>query len=314
MGKMLETLRQRGTDRRPAPQDGPATAAGSEDGSLLPAVEESEEVPFIEVGGKHVPMDASPAVLATAERTPRPVRLTAPATNEVASVTGLSVEFRPVAAELPPPQTRFAPTLITFHRPEQAQSRQYQALAASLLTALPAARSRVLLFTAVAPGAGTTTVLLNLAISLARQGKSRVGVVDANWRRPAVAEQLGLPEVPGLAELLSGSVGLGQVLQETGQANLLALTAGRCGAGAGPRLGGEAMRGLLRQLRERFELVLLDGPCWPLEQGLLALAQGCEAVYLVSPQGEAEAPETARLLQTLPQQGVPLRGHLLTAR
>jgi Mrp family chromosome partitioning ATPase len=240
-------------------------------------------------------------------------RLVAPPAEEP-EPTPLTVQFRPVQAELPPPQARFAPELIAFHRPDHHLSRQYQGLGTSLLASLPPARARVLLFTSVAPGAGTTTVLLNVAISFARQGKLRVVVVDANLRQPAVAERLGLPAVPGLAEVLGGAASLPDVLQETGQPNLLALTAGDPAAVARTRLAGEAMRSLLRQLRERFELVLLDTACWPAQPGLLPLATACEAAYLVSPAAEAQGPEAEGLLQELRRQGVPVRGHLLTAR
>jgi Mrp family chromosome partitioning ATPase len=136
--------------------------------------------------------------------------------------------------------------------------------------------------------------------------------VDANHHQPAVAERLGLPEVPGLAEVLAGRVALGQVLQETGQPNLVALSAGA--AGIAVRLGGESVRGLFRQLRERFDLVLVDAPCWPSEPALLPLASLCEAVYLVSPELEGDLPETIHLLHEMSKQGVPLRGHLLTGR
>src|SRR5207253_11034851 len=118
---------------------------------------------------------------------------------------GLTVFFRPITADPGPARSRFATELVTFHRPEHALSKQYQNLAGTLTAQLPATRSRVLLFTAAHPGAGTTTVLLNLAIALARQGKQRLVVVDANPNQPAVAERLGLPQVPGLAEVLAGS-------------------------------------------------------------------------------------------------------------
>jgi Mrp family chromosome partitioning ATPase len=305
MGKMLEALQQSGGPKPRTPEPAPVAAG--------PAVEAEEEMSFIEVGGKRGPLEASPDVLATAPPTPilKLPRLVAPAVEEP-EPAGLTVQFRPVQAELPPPQARFAPELIAFHRPDSPLSRQYQGLGTSLLASLAAGRARVLMFTAVAPGAGTTTVLLNVAISFARQGKLRVVVVDANLQQPAVAERFGLPAVPGLAEVLGGAAALPDVLQETGQPNLLALTAGD--TSCRPRLGGEAMRSLVRQLRERFELVLLDTACWPAQPGLLPLATACDAAYLVSPAAEAQGPEAEGLLQEMRRQGVPVRGHLLTAR
>jgi Mrp family chromosome partitioning ATPase len=307
MGRMLQALKQNGARR-------------SQAGDVVITPPAPETVPFIEVGGKQVPIEGSPDVLASAAPFPRvaPHSVEVRPESSIGAVpepeeTGLTVFFRPIVAGPGPARSRFAPELVAFHRPEHALSKQYQNLAGALLAQLPAMRSRVLLFTALHPGAGTTTVLLNLAIALARQGKQRLVVVDANPQQPAVAERLGLPQVPGLAEVLTGAVSLQDVLQETGQANLLALTAGNSRGVRGP-LGGEAIRALLRQLRERFDLVLFDAPCWSAQAALLPLALSCEAVYLVSAEAEAHDPETASLLQSMSQQGVPLRGHLMTSR
>src|SRR5207302_4777051 len=130
---------------------------------------------------------------------------------------------------------------------------------------LPAGRAQVLLFSAAVPGAGTTTTLLNLAITAARQGKARAVVVDAHLRRPTLAARLGLPAGPGLNEVLAGAVSLKRALRETGQANLHLLTAGEIASFSGPTavyVAGEAMRSVLRHLRDRFDLVLVDAPPW----------------------------------------------------
>jgi Mrp family chromosome partitioning ATPase len=301
---MLETLSRNGSPKTTAPETPSAVA---EDLG-------AEAVSFIEVGGKQGPVEGSPDVLAAPCRppvapiAPAPVAAEDPRPAAPREAVAPGVWFRPIAAAPSPAMNRFAAELVTFHRPDHVLSKQYQSLASSLVAQLPATRSRVVLFTAARPGAGTTTVLLNVGIALARQGKQRVVVVDANPNQPAVAERLGLPEVPGLGDLLAGGASLADVLQETGQANLLALTAGREG-----RLHGEAVRSLLRQLRERFELVLLDGPCWSAAAGLLPLALLCDGVYVVSPESEAQDAETATLLQGMTQHGVPLRGHLVTA-
>ena len=102
---------------------------------------------------------------------------------------------------LPPaaPKRGLAPELVAFHAPDQPASARYGDLLASLLEAgrvRPGAACRTLLLTAARSEIGTTTVLLNLAITAARQDL-RVVVVDANLRRPAVADRLGLPPAPG---------------------------------------------------------------------------------------------------------------------
>src|SRR5437588_769138 len=77
----------------------------------------------------------------------------------------------------------------------------YRDLLAAVLGAAPARPAVALLFTAATAGAGATTVVLNLAVTAARQGR-RVVVVDVNVRRPAVAARLALCDRPGLAEVL----------------------------------------------------------------------------------------------------------------
>jgi Mrp family chromosome partitioning ATPase len=227
------------------------------------------------------------------------------------------VAFQPVPLELPPlapPGQRFSPDLIAFHQPEHPVSGQYRALWQAVAGQLPAGRAQVVLFTAAGVGTGTTTALLNLGISAAQEGKLRVIVVDADVRRPAVAERLGLAPAPGLQDVLAGTVSLQRAVQESGQANLLALTAGESGAVGPARLAGEAMRSVLRHLRGRFDLVLVDAPPWDGRPEVVALGSFCDTVYLVVRQDLAQSPAVQDLLELIPQQGSRLRGCILTQR
>src|SRR5262249_16246409 len=97
----------------------------------------------------------------------------------------------------------------------------------------------------------------------------------------------------------------------TGQPNLLALTAGD--APSRSRLGGEAMRSLLRQLRERFELVLLGTPCWPAQPGLLPLATASEAAYPGAPAAEGPGRGTGGVVGERGGEGVRVGGFLVGA-
>jgi Mrp family chromosome partitioning ATPase len=229
----------------------------------------------------------------------------------------MTVQFRPApGGVLPrPPSARFAPELVAFHRPDHPVSEQYRALVASLLGDYPsAATGQALLFTAAAPGAGTTTVLLNAALTMARAGRQRIAVVDANLRRPAVAARLGLPDTPGLREVLAGLASLEDAVQPTGQPNLHALTAGEAVAASVVRLAGAGMRLVLRQLCQMFDHVLVDGPCWDGRPEVVALGAACDAVFLVLPEADADTPATHELLQLVPEQGALLRGCVLTTR
>src|SRR5262249_43030997 len=162
--------------------------------------------------------------------------------------------------------------------------RRYRQLLQTLRAAVDAAQPAALFFTAARHGAGTTTVLLNLALSATRHERERVVVVDANFRRPGLAPKLLLSESPRLRDRLTGAARLDDALQETEAINLFALTTGTRGPDVGLRVIAATMRSLLRELRRRFHLILVDGPRWDGRPEVVAAGVACDAVYVVTPE------------------------------
>jgi Mrp family chromosome partitioning ATPase len=332
---MIDILRT--ADRRPGPEptpaDEPAEAiepAGPEpdeevsavapDAEPEPPIEDDDEVPFIEVGGPREPalrlVPAPQPALAVAgvcdpgpasqgPATEDPVRPLLRPTEESPGL--FTIRFQPVhAARLGGRGP--AAEVIAFHQPDHPISVQYRSLAAEIARQLPGSLPRVLLFTGAAGGVGTSTVVLNLAVTLARQD-ARVTVADAHLSRPALAARLGLPAGPGLREVLAGQMPPAWCVQETAQPNLLVLPAGAAGV---PREGAE-LGAILELLRDRSDCVLLDAGPWG-EAAAADLAGGCDAVYLVMRQEAAATPATAELQEEILQQTGRLRGCVLTQR
>ncbi|MBI1914764.1 MAG: CpsD/CapB family tyrosine-protein kinase [Planctomycetes bacterium] len=308
MGRTLEALKQATTRRDPrqrvpqAAKDAPPLqAVWPED------VAQETGVPFVEVGGPRATPQAPPAT-APVVVPPSPVAPDGPRL--------MTVLFRPLPFEpaTRPSRSRFALELVAYHQPDHAISGQYRDLSGRIVGVVPGERARVLLFTSAGAATGTTTVLLNTAITVARQSGRRVVVVDAHLRRAAVAARLGLGEAPGLREVLAGRLPLNAAVRPTGLPGLSALTAGAADAAPPARLAGEGMRAVLRQLREQFDLVLVDGPPWDGRPEVVALGCACDAVYLCLPEAAQETPETVDLLQVIPEQGANLCGCVLTSR
>jgi Mrp family chromosome partitioning ATPase len=281
------------------------------------------EVPYIEVGGPGRLLDASPMVLAAGGRRPsawkqsslpaRPQSIPLPTACSTQMAGPLMITFRPVAplAVIGPPQERFAAELITFHKPDHFVSEQYRSLLAGIAAQAPVGGAQVLLFTAATGRTGTTTVLLNLAVTIAKQDK-RVAVVDANWRRPAIAERLGLNPGPGLADVLRGAAPWSRTLRETGQTNLLALVGAEPNRVSETGPHGEALRGLLCRLRRHFEWILIDGASWDGGPEIAALSAACDAVFLVLRPTEVETTAVAELVRLLTHLGGYVGGYILT--
>jgi Mrp family chromosome partitioning ATPase len=325
---MFETLKKMSTPlpRAEALLDRPTSSPRAEE---RPPDETADEIPFIEVGGpattfsvssKIVRVEsgksrgsASPSVTATVPvvAAPPPIQDGKHRSEEKGPIT---IAFRPAprpAFNPESPEKRFAPHLICYHEPGHSVSEQYRASLRSMAAHLPGKGPQVMLFTALASGTGTTTVLLNLAITQAKQGKKRVIVVDANLRRPAVAAELGLPTAPGLLEVAAKLVPLSEAIQETGQAGLLALTAGELVAPDTRRPSAQELQTTLHEINNQFDWVLVDAPSWDGGPDLVALSPASNAVYLVIRPPDIESPAVKELGRLVTQLGCHLRGYVL---
>jgi Mrp family chromosome partitioning ATPase len=232
---------------RSAPRPEPVESAVPEDDDELV---ETSDAPFIEVGPNRS-IETSPGLLdlppAAPPRTPslpadaEPV-LALPVDDERAPLTVSFLPTAPPPTEGPAvrPRLRLGPELVSFHCPEHAASTRYEEVLATMLAGALADRPRAFFFTSALFDAGTTTVLLNLAITAARRGRRRVAVVDANLRRPAIASRLHVEEAPGLRDVLAGAATIDEAVQDAEPINLFALTAGErtptpdCGSSPGP--------------------------------------------------------------------------------
>jgi len=323
MARVLEALRRADTlrDERPIA----ARLAGAGRPKEETNTEQEPEIPFIEVGGSGPPLEASPSVLVAEPKSvagqsvalargldSKQTHTQALQPRAVTRPAAIALQRLPlISPPLPPVPQRFAPELVAFHRPDDPLSEQFRTLATDLTDQLPSEQPQVLLFTAATAATDTTTVLLNLGISRVRQRKAGVAVVDANLRQPTVAERLGLPVFPGLCDVLAGKLALQRAVRESGLDGLYVLTAGKTPEDMPGLLAGEAMRAILRHLRQRFEWVLVAAPHWDGRPDLVALAAGSDAVYLVVTQSEADSQEVEELLEIIPRQGTSVRGCIM---
>ena len=123
---------------------------------------------------------------------------------------------------------------------------------------------KTLVVTSAAPGEGKTLTAANLAVTLAYDGL-RVLLVDCDIRRPAGPRHV--PRAPrarahGAADhdRRAGQSAAPQAIRETAIAGLSVLTCGALPSNAANLLSGTRMRVLLQELREQFDMIVLDTP------------------------------------------------------
>jgi succinoglycan biosynthesis transport protein ExoP len=141
-------------------------------------------------------------------------------------------------------------------------------------------RAQVVLTTSPRPGAGTTLLAAHLAAAAAEAGL-HVVLVDANLRSPAIASRLGIESGPGLQAIVADALPITDVVHEHHDASITVLAAGPPVADPARLLASPAMRSTLAQLRETYDVVVLDGASLSPTADALTLASVVDGVIVV---------------------------------
>ena len=317
--------------------NGPSTGAGAGGGApsvpwvaprptpaddFIPA---TDDAPFVEVGApggavfspgpavvKFPPLPATakaePAAAPAPTPDPRPFPRLASDTPRY-----LSVSFHDLSGRVRSPEPSDGPdaTLVAFHHPDHAVSGEYRVLRDEVKAQFAEHAPRVLFFTAAAGESGTTTVALNLAVTLAKETAGRVLIADANVTRPGVARLMGLKPAPGLVEVLAHTVPLAWAAQATAVSNLQVLAAGGNPAAPPPGIADDLPR-LAEQLRQWYDWVLIDAGVWGVLPDRDAACPAADAVYLVAREAAVDRTEFAGLRGWVKELGGLLRGYVTT--
>lgn len=201
--------------------------------------------------------------------------------------------------------------LITLSEPQGAVAEAYRGLRANLEFAALESPRRVLLVTSPGPQEGKSTVLANLAVSLA-QAERRVILVDADLRRPALHQIFALKQSPGLSTMLLDRKALAQPpLQDSPLPDLKVLTSGPPPPVPGDALSSPRMEEILGALSERVDFLLLDAPPLLAVSDAAVLATRCQGVLLVLRAGHTRREHAQRARRVLEQAGARLVGVVL---
>jgi capsular exopolysaccharide synthesis family protein len=115
----------------------------------------------------------------------------------------------------------------------------------------------VVLVTSALPGEGKSTMAMSLAQTVAHSGR-RVIVVDCDLRRPAAHRLAGIPQKPGLIDWLVGRNAPEEIVYSVGPGGIDVMPAGDQPRLPPNLLSSDRFRQLLRGLRERYDMVILD--------------------------------------------------------
>jgi Mrp family chromosome partitioning ATPase len=192
----------------------------------------------------------------------------------------------------------------------------YRSLKVNLQFACMDQKVNSLAFASAGLGEGKTTTVINLAITIAQDGR-RVLIVDADLRKPAVNTRLGLKREPGLSEVLVGNakwqevvqtapdlmlgkLGFDQILSAPGVDNLSVITSGHPPENPSEFFNSQRIVDLIAELEENYDLVIFDcPPILPVADAVLIgpKVDGVVLVYQVGKIGRTPLQRAKALLE-----------------
>jgi protein-tyrosine kinase len=195
------------------------------------------------------------------------------ALNTRKQVTRLPRLEYPMASE-----SELSPALVAAHDPFGAYAEGLRTLRSQLLMYWIDKQDSTLAIVSARPAEGCSALAANLAIAFAQLGQ-RTLLVDGDLRQPAQQQLFGLRPNNGLADLLKGGCRIDEAVRMIPRFDSLNLL---CAGSRAPNpqelLSRSPFTLLLQELRNRFDVVILDTP--PLlqyadAQIIAAQARGC---------------------------------------
>ncbi len=178
----------------------------------------------------------------------------------------------------------------------------YKHLRTQIVQRTRAENKNLLMVTGPLPNEGKTLTAINLAISLSQEVGQTVLLVDADLRRPAVHDYLGLPRQAGLVDYLSGSKTIPELLvHPEGFAKLVVLPGGRPIAEAAELVSSPMMVDLVEEVKHFYpdRYVIFDLPPMLSFADALAFARLMDGIILVVEMGKTPREDIQRSLELL---------------
>jgi len=143
--------------------------------------------------------------------------------------------------------------------PRSSYSESIRKLCSALMLSRSAEPPKTVLVTSAVPNEGKSMLSANIAASFALQGK-KVLLVEADLRRPMLANRMGIENRDGLSQLLSTEPEVIVNVAYPDLPHLFLLPAGSLPPYPAELLASERMRFLMKTFRENYDIVILDGP------------------------------------------------------
>jgi protein-tyrosine kinase len=175
------------------------------------------------------------------------------------------------------------------------QSRGFEMLRTQVSLKMKEAGFQTLGVTSPTPGCGKTVCSVNLAFSISRLLERTITLVDLDMRKPQVANYLGLPEGPGVEDIINGTATVAEVglMPESGNGRFRVLPTYRSSRSASELMASSEMSALVSKLRSQDPagIVLFDLPPVLVVDDVMSFLPQLDSLLLVVAAGHTKVSE-----------------------
>ena len=174
--------------------------------------------------------------------------------------------------------------LVVITSPKSTQAEAFRTVRTNINYLVQGKTQQTILVTSDMVGAGKTFVSINLASVFALYGK-RTLLMGFDLRKPKIFEDFGLTNQDGISSYLVKAVGLDNIIQHTGVANLDILMAGPIPPNPSELIASERCAEMFGQLKQRYDYIIIDTPPVGLVTDAILLTKFADANLFLIRQG-----------------------------
>lgn len=169
---------------------------------------------------------------------------------------------------------------------------------------------KTLLFCGTEPTVGTTTITINLSISLA-QDNNKILLIDSDMRKLAKHKKHGDAPLFGLSDFLSEKVSLGEIINKTNIDNLDYVTGGSSTGQSATLLCSPGLDKLISSFSETYDFILFDSPSLGTVNDGALLSMLIDGIFLIVELGKTTKSSINRAVQNLAESHDKILGVLI---
>lgn len=180
--------------------------------------------------------------------------------------------------------------IVTIREPDSPIAEEYRRLKSMLIRETKNDFLNTIMVTSAIDGEGKSLTTINLAVTMAQEIDHSILIIDADLRKPAIENYLGIKYQYGLSDYLTRDINISDILVKTGIGNLVLIPAGHSVKNPVELLSSEKMKALIKELKQRYmdRYIIIDTPPVLPFADTIAIGSLVDGIVFVVKEGHVE--------------------------